>query len=153
MLYRSASLYHPQRRAILHLKNQRRKVKEKNRSQNAERFFDFKTLRSKTVRIVLVSTACTALGIYIPIVHLAHNYHSEGLQERVQLLQINMGVAWMLGVLVFGFLVTRNTAECHIARQYLCQAAAFMCGICMLALSGIKASFDGYVIIVWTFGK
>ena len=29
VLYRPASLYHPQRRAILHLKNQRKKIKEK----------------------------------------------------------------------------------------------------------------------------
>lgn len=57
MFYRSASLYHPQRRAILHLKNQKRKVKDKNRHTNSHPFFEFKTLRSKTVRIILASTS------------------------------------------------------------------------------------------------
>lgn len=153
LLYRSASLYHPQRRAILHLKNQRRKVKEKNRSNNRERFFDFKTLRSKTVRILLLSTAVTGFGIYIPIVHLAQNFHSDGLDHRMLLLQTYMGIAWIVGVAVFGLLVTRNSAECRIGRQYLCQASAFMCAICMLALSGIQENFEGYVIIVWTYGE
>lgn len=152
LLYRSASLYHPQRRAILHLKNQRRKVKEKNRANNRERFFDSKTLRSKTVRIVLLSTACTAFGIYIPIVHLAQNFQNGELQERMILLQTYMGCAWILGVIVFGLMVTRNNAECRIGRQYLCQASAFMCAICMLGLSGIKENFEGYVIIIWTYG-
>lgn len=54
--YRSASLYHPQRRAILHLKNQRRKIKDKNKQDDSPPFFDFKTLKSKTVRILLLST-------------------------------------------------------------------------------------------------
>lgn len=55
--YRSASLYHPQRRAILHLKNQKRKIKDKNKKYNdGPPFFDFKTLKSKTVRILLIST-------------------------------------------------------------------------------------------------
>lgn len=57
LFYRSASLYHPQRRAILHLKNQRRKVKDKNKQSNGPPFFDFKTLKSKTVRILLLSSA------------------------------------------------------------------------------------------------
>jgi hypothetical protein len=33
-VYRSASLYHPQRRAILHLKNQRRNIKAKKDDKN-----------------------------------------------------------------------------------------------------------------------
>ena len=46
MFYRSASLYHPQRRAILHLKNQKRKIKEKNRSQEDKPpFFDISCLK------------------------------------------------------------------------------------------------------------
>lgn len=68
--YRSASLYHPQRRAILHLKNQKRKIKDKNKTDDRPPFFDFSTLRSKTVRILLVSTGISAFGINTPIFYL-----------------------------------------------------------------------------------
>lgn len=57
--YRSASLYHPQRRAILHLKNQKRKIKDKSKQFDGPPFFDFSTLKSKTVRILMLSTAIT----------------------------------------------------------------------------------------------
>lgn len=68
--YRSASLYHPQRRAILHLKNQKRKIKDKNRHDDRPPFLDFTTLRSKTVRILLASTGISAFGINTPIFYL-----------------------------------------------------------------------------------
>lgn len=68
--YRSASLYHPQRRAILHLKNQKRKIKDKNKTDDGPPFFDFSTLKSKTVRILLVSTGISAFGINTPIFYL-----------------------------------------------------------------------------------
>lgn len=153
LFYRSASLYHPQRRAILHLKNQRRKVKDKNRRNNRTPFFDCKTLRSKTVRITLASTACSAFGLYLPILHLAQQLRIDGLDDKMLVLQTNMGLAWMLGAFVFGFLVIRNNAECRIARQYLCQASLFMCAICMLALAELQANYEGYFIIVWAYGK
>ncbi|XP_065584791.1 monocarboxylate transporter 2-like isoform X2 [Artemia franciscana] len=66
--YRSASLYHPQRRAILHLKNQRRKIKDKTKIEEKPPLLDFSTLRSKTVRILLVSTAISYWGILAPLV-------------------------------------------------------------------------------------
>lgn len=71
--YRSASLYHPQRRAILHLKNQKRKIKDKNKTDDRPPFFDFSTLKSKTVRILLVSTGISAFGINTPIFYLVRN--------------------------------------------------------------------------------
>lgn len=68
--YRSASLYHPQRRAILHLKNQKRKIKDKNKSEDKPAFLDTTALRSKTVRILLASTGLSAFGINTPIFYL-----------------------------------------------------------------------------------
>lgn len=105
LLYRSASLYHPQRRAILHLKNQRRKIKDK-RQNNHVAFFDFKTLRSKTVRIILASTTFSAFGIYLPIVHLAQNVQVDGLHEKTVILQAYLGIAYSIGALVFIFVVS-----------------------------------------------
>lgn len=68
--YRSASLYHPQRRAILHIKNQKRKVKEKNRQDDKPPFFDIATLKSRTVQILLVSIGLSSFGITTPIIYL-----------------------------------------------------------------------------------
>lgn len=150
--YRSASLYHPQRRAILHLKNQKRKIKDKNKQDDRPPFFDFSTLRSKTVRILLVSTGISSFGINTPIFYLAHQAEEEGLGETVVLLQTYLGLAWTLGCAAFGLVVVRNDVECRIARQYLCQAAVFMCGLSMLALTAVRGSYHGYVLFAWIYG-
>lgn len=80
--YRSASLYHPQRRAILHLKNQnkiKRKIKDKTKIDESPPFFDFSTLKSKTVRILLLSTGVCAFGMSTPIFYMAHQAEEEGI--------------------------------------------------------------------------
>lgn len=92
LFFRSAALYHPQRRAILHLKTQRRKVKEKNRKNNRPPFFDVKTLRSQTVRIILLSSACSAFGIYIPFISLAQTIKNDKMIDAELPLQTNMVV-------------------------------------------------------------
>lgn len=153
LFYRSATLYHPQRRAILHLKTQRRKVKEKNRLNNREKFFDTKTLRSKTVRIILISSALSAFGIYLPVLHLAPTIHTDRLVNAELPLQIDFGCAWVLGVIVFGVLVIRSNTDCRIARQYLVQVSLFLCAVCLFAFTKIEANYEGYFIIVWVFGK
>ncbi|KAJ6637004.1 Monocarboxylate transporter 12, partial [Pseudolycoriella hygida] len=152
MFYRSASLYHPQRRAILHLKNQKRKVKDKNRHASNTPFFEFKTLRSKTVRIILASTSISSLGLYTPLFYLPRNVYLDLNDDETVLLQSYMGMAWILGCLIFGLLVVCNSVECRIARQYLCQVSIFMCGLSMLALTWIGKNFEGYVMFVWIYG-
>ena len=68
LFYRSASLYHPQRRAILHLKDMsKRKGKDKNKMENKPPYFDLTTLKAKPFHFVLLSTAFTAFGIYTPL--------------------------------------------------------------------------------------
>ncbi|XP_049954757.1 monocarboxylate transporter 2-like [Schistocerca serialis cubense] len=150
--YRSASLYHPQRRAILHLKNQKRKIKDKSKVDDRPPFFDFSTLRSKTVRILLISTGISSFGINTPIFYLAHQVEEEGLGETAVLLQTYLGLAWALGCAAFGLLVVRDSVECRIARQYLCQAAVFICGLSILALTTVRGSYHGYVLFAWIYG-
>ncbi|PSN45283.1 hypothetical protein C0J52_17530 [Blattella germanica] len=150
--YRSASLYHPQRRAILHLKNQKRKIKDKNKVDDKPPFFDFSTLRSKTVRILLVSTGISSFGINTPIFYLAHQVEEEGLGDTAVLLQTYLGLAWTLGCAAFGLVVVQNSVECRIARQYLCQAAVFMCGLSILALTAVHGNYHGYVLFAWIYG-
>ena len=80
--YRSASLYHPQRRAILHLKSQKRKIKNKDKVKNKIQddtppFFDFTTLKSRTVQLLLLSVGVGSFGLNSPIFYLVRSTFLE----------------------------------------------------------------------------
>lgn len=154
LFYRSASLYHPQRRAILHLKNQRRKVKDKNKQTTQPPFFDARTLHSKTVRIVLLATGITSLGLYVPIFHLARTAQLDGCSPTGVLhIHAALGAAWMLGCVACGALVVRRSRECRIGRQYLCQMAACVAGVAQLTLSlNAAPSHESYVMFATVYG-
>ncbi|XP_047736434.1 monocarboxylate transporter 2 isoform X2 [Hyalella azteca] len=150
--YRSASLYHPQRRAILHLKNQKRKVKEKARQADQMPFFDVTTLRSRTIQILLVSTSLSSFGITTPILYMAQHAEQAGLQEgSVLLLQTYLGLGWFAGCLGFGFLTVHRSADCRVGLQYLLQAAMFLCGVTCLAFTAVEG-YPGYVLFSWLYG-
>jgi hypothetical protein len=157
------------------LKNQKRKIKDKNKQDDGPPFFDYHTLRSKSVRIILLSTALrfadqtsivhkkmrnnifivfsSAFGINTPIFYLAHKVQLEGIGDKALTLQTHLGLAWILGCFVFGLLVVRNSMECRIARQYLCQTAIFMCSLCILGLTTVEGNFNGYIMFVWIYGE
>nr|CAH7727754.1 unnamed protein product [Callosobruchus chinensis] len=154
VVYRSANLYHPQRRAIMHLKNQRKKMKEKKTHVKSTKppMFDFSPLKSRGLRVLMMSCACAALGIYAPIFYLVYQGYREGLEDSgLVVLQTFMGFASALGCVGFGLVIVKPSTQCLISRQYLCQAAMVGIGISLLALSAVQG-YHGYVLFVWLYG-
>ena len=68
LFYRSASLYHPQRRAILHLKDMsKRKGKDKNKIESKPPYFDSATIKIRSFQVILAAVFVASLGIYTPV--------------------------------------------------------------------------------------
>lgn len=86
VLYRPASLYHPQRRAILHLKSLQKKSRLKDQHLKTQQqasigsavstkipgsgkppYFDFSVLKSKTIQIILSGTCISNFGLMSPL--------------------------------------------------------------------------------------
>ena len=67
-LYRSTSLYHPRRRAILHIKNMRKSKKQQKEFENRPPYLDFSPLRMRAVQYLLFTTLILTLGIYAPFI-------------------------------------------------------------------------------------
>ncbi|XP_046638831.1 monocarboxylate transporter 2-like isoform X4 [Daphnia pulicaria] len=163
--YRSASLYHPQRRAILHLKNQRKKIKEKNKHEEKPPFFDFTSLKSRTIQTIMVSTASIAAGIYTPLIYLGYEAEKTQGRDSSMWLQVYIGLAWTLGCAAVGLLIVREPAECKIGRQYLCQAAGLLAALSLLSQAVVSTPWsshspisqqptaDGrYSLFCWVYG-
>ncbi|XP_017775060.1 PREDICTED: monocarboxylate transporter 2-like [Nicrophorus vespilloides] len=154
IVYRSANLYHPQRRAITHLKNQRKKMKEKKTHAKVKKppMFDFTPLKSRGLRVLILASSSAALGIYAPIFYLSFQGYREGLEDSaLVLLQTFLGLASALGCVGFGLVTVKPSRQCLISRQYLCQAALVGIGLSLLALSAVQG-YHGYVLFVWLYG-
>jgi len=130
LFYRSATLYHPQRRAILHLKTQKKKIKEKNKSKEDRKpMVETKCLRSRTVQIMLGSAGLAGLGLHTPTYSLAWQlaeFRGTTLLPAV----LCLASAWCVGCCLAGILVTRR-----LARQSIAQASCLACGLSILGLA------------------
>merc|ERR1712223_1176910 len=94
LFYRSASLYHPQRRAILHLKDMsKRKGKDKNKIESKPPYFDFNTLSMRSFQVILVASALASTGTLAPVFFLVPVALEEGLNvDQAIWLQTYLGI-------------------------------------------------------------
>ncbi|XP_024887447.1 monocarboxylate transporter 4-like [Temnothorax curvispinosus] len=154
LIYRSASLYHPQRRAILHLKNQRGKVKEKKSGTKVPRqpLVDLSPLGSRPVRMLMLAAGAAGFGLYTPAFYIALQGYQDGLEaSALVLLQTFLGLAAALGCAALGVVIVRPSAQCLVSRQYLCQAALIGVAVAQVALGSVQG-YHGLVLASALYG-
>ena len=151
--YRSATLYHPQRRAILHLKSQKRKIKDKNKKpEDKLPFFDFSCLKSRSLQIILVSSSITALGLLTPFLIL--------IQDRDK--ETEIGLAWVGGVTLACLITLSSALPLRHSRQHLTALSGLGMGVSLLChahtphwtwLWGLTAGAYHYSLKLFVFQK
>ncbi|XP_023345981.1 monocarboxylate transporter 10 [Eurytemora carolleeae] len=152
MFYRSASLYHPQRRAILHLKDMsKKKGKDKSKIDNKPAYFDFTTLHVSSLQVIILSTILTSAGAYTPFITLILILRGEDLVERYVELNSYLGVGIILGVSTFGLIIISRSAQCVIPTIYLLKTAVFGLGGSLVTLTVVQGYY-GYLLFVVLYG-
>ena len=73
LFYRSVSLYHPRRKAILHIKNLRKSKKQQREFENKPPYCDISPLRMRSLQLFMLSCSLTAFGMYTPFCLLVSN--------------------------------------------------------------------------------
>ncbi|XP_076445013.1 monocarboxylate transporter 2-like [Babylonia areolata] len=149
-LYRSASLYHPRRKVILHLKSQ----KKNRRDREAEKppYLDFSALRMRSLQALMVIAAIVGIGVHVPFVLLACTAKDPKVSdEQLLLLSVYLGVGFVAGCIALGYLTVRTSADCFICRRHLVQTAAVAGGALTLLLV-LARDASAYSLYAWAYG-
>lgn len=73
LIYRSASLYHPQRRTITHLKNEQTKIRDQRRvrpNPSRKSLVDLSPLGSRPVQMLMLASGVASFGLYTPVFYI-----------------------------------------------------------------------------------
>ena len=154
-LYRPASLYHPQRRAISHLKQHMRLQRVCRTKHKQKSILDTSVLKSRTVRMILLSAAISAMGQNAPFFLVASQARSEKVNEvNILWLQVALGLGYCCGCYVFGrLLIIKCIQHGGGLTKYICQSVFFVCGLGMIFASLVKRKdLSGQLVFVIAYG-
>ena len=135
LLYRPASVYHPQREAILHLRKYMRQFLGKSRYKPRSVLDVLRRLKDKTVRLVLLCGLLSSVCLYTPIlVGVSQARQAAQLsQSQLGLLQLLLGLAFGLGSYCSGRLCMRGRG------RKPCAVIIFSGGLGLLVVQGLSS--------------
>ena len=103
VLLRPASVYHPQRHAILHMRQYMRQILGKPRTKSRASTNLRSKLRHRSVRAVLAAASVSSIGLLCPLVTGASLGREDGMTEaQLVLLQVGLGLGHSLGSYLAG---------------------------------------------------
>ena len=102
-LLRPASVYHPQRHAILHMRQYMRQILGKTRTKSRAHTDLRSKLRHRSVRAVLAAASVSSIGLLCPLVTGASHGREAGMSEgQLVMLQVGLGLGQGLGSCLAG---------------------------------------------------
>ena len=103
LLLRPASVYHPQRHAILHMRQYMRQVLGKTRARSRSSTDLRSKLRHRSVRAVLAAASLSSVGLLCPLVTGASLGRETGMTEtQLVMLQVSLGLGQTVGSYLAG---------------------------------------------------
>ena len=133
LLYRPASVYHPQRSAILHMRQYMRQMLGKSRYKQKTVRDVLNKLRNRTVRMILVCGFISSLCLHTPLLIGASQARQSGQsQMQILLLQSVLGLAFGLGSYASGLLCMRAK------RKKTCALVIFCGGLVLVMVQCIS---------------
>ena len=117
--------------------------------------FDTSVLRSRTVRMILLSAAVCALGHHAPFFLIASQAGSEQVHEvNILWLQAALGLGYSCGCYVLGrILLLRRVQYGGGLTKYVCQSLLLLCGLGIILASLLtRKDFSGHLVFVLAYG-
>ena len=145
-LLRPASVYHPQRHAILHMRQYMRQILGKTRTKSRAHTDLRSKLRHRSVRAVLAAASVSSIGLLCPLVTGASLGREAGMSEgQLVMLQVSLGLGQGLGSCLAGAVLsyrrsrTLPTSVITLSGLGLLLTQALTSGLVSLVLSSVLA--------------
>ena len=98
LVLRPASVYHPQRHAILHMRQYMRQVLGKTRYKKRTVMDTMTILRTRAVKVILISGMISAVGLYTPLLSGSSIARHSGYTDTTLVwVQVGLGLAFAMG--------------------------------------------------------